>query len=203
MLAGTVSSLIEWVSRPLAWSIVVIVDDEYWGPYFDYLAFARLFERFADSVLIVSYRSDGTPSADELTALLQERFGTRVKALAATLFIAAILWWLRTPSRIAWLAFVAAGALMNGLHALGLPAYDPVAIDGAALSVPDALAACRALLHASREERAALGFMHPGRVDVIGAGALILRVIMDALDLEEVVVSEHDILDGIALRLAR
>jgi exopolyphosphatase / guanosine-5'-triphosphate,3'-diphosphate pyrophosphatase len=45
--------------------------------------------------------------------------------------------------------------------------------------------------------------MHPGRVDVIGAGSLILRVIMDVYDLAEVVVSEHDILDGIALRLAR
>ena len=45
--------------------------------------------------------------------------------------------------------------------------------------------------------------MHPGRVDVIGAGALVLRVLMDALGLDEVVVSEHDILDGIALRLVR
>jgi exopolyphosphatase/guanosine-5'-triphosphate,3'-diphosphate pyrophosphatase len=45
--------------------------------------------------------------------------------------------------------------------------------------------------------------MHPGRVDVIGAGALVLRVIMDAYALDQVVVSEHDILDGIALRLAR
>ena len=45
--------------------------------------------------------------------------------------------------------------------------------------------------------------MHPGRVDVIGAGALVLRVLMDEFDLDEVVVSEHDILDGIALRLAR
>jgi exopolyphosphatase/guanosine-5'-triphosphate,3'-diphosphate pyrophosphatase len=45
--------------------------------------------------------------------------------------------------------------------------------------------------------------MHPGRVDVIGAGALVLRVVMDAFALDEVVVSEHDILDGIAIRLAR
>ena len=45
--------------------------------------------------------------------------------------------------------------------------------------------------------------IHPGRVDVIGAGALLLRVIMDEFGLSEVVVSEHDILDGIALRLAR
>jgi exopolyphosphatase/guanosine-5'-triphosphate,3'-diphosphate pyrophosphatase len=45
--------------------------------------------------------------------------------------------------------------------------------------------------------------MHPGRVDVIGAGALILRVLMDEFGARQVVVSEHDILDGIALRLAR
>ena len=54
-----------------------------------------------------------------------------------------------------------------------------------------------------RAERAALAVMHPGRVDVIGAGALILRVLMDEFEIDEVVVSEHDILDGIALRLAR
>ena len=45
--------------------------------------------------------------------------------------------------------------------------------------------------------------MHPGRVDVIGAGSLILGVLMDEFGFAEVVVSEHDILDGIALRLAR
>jgi exopolyphosphatase/guanosine-5'-triphosphate,3'-diphosphate pyrophosphatase len=59
------------------------------------------------------------------------------------------------------------------------------------------------LLAATRERRAAMPVMHPGRVDVIGAGALILRVLMDEFGMPEVVVSEHDILDGIALRLAR
>jgi len=44
--------------------------------------------------------------------------------------------------------------------------------------------------------------MHPGRVDVIGAGALILRVIMDAWEIDGLLVSEHDILDGIAASLA-
>lgn len=44
--------------------------------------------------------------------------------------------------------------------------------------------------------------MHPGRVDVIGAGALILLSIMDRIGTEEVVVSEHDILDGIGWSLA-
>jgi exopolyphosphatase / guanosine-5'-triphosphate,3'-diphosphate pyrophosphatase len=97
-------------------------------------------------------------------------------------------------------------------HALGLPAYDPTAIDGAALDVADVLAACSSLLHASHAERAALGFMHPGRVDVIGAGALVwseivarvaAEVAADGGALGPVVTSEHDILDGIALSLVR
>jgi exopolyphosphatase / guanosine-5'-triphosphate,3'-diphosphate pyrophosphatase len=40
--------------------------------------------------------------------------------------------------------------------------------------------------------------MHPGRVDVIGAGALVLSVVLDTVPVDSVVVSEHDILDGIA-----
>ena len=58
VLAGPVSSLVEWVSRPLAWSIVVIVDDDYWGPYFDYLAFSRLFEVDVGGVTRVAYGND-------------------------------------------------------------------------------------------------------------------------------------------------
>jgi exopolyphosphatase/guanosine-5'-triphosphate,3'-diphosphate pyrophosphatase len=87
--------------------------------------------------------------------------------------------------------------------ALGLPAYDPVAIHGSRIPVDAVRAVTADLLAATRARRAAMPVMHPGRVDVIGAGALILRVIMDEFGLTEVVVSEHDILDGIALRLAR
>jgi exopolyphosphatase/guanosine-5'-triphosphate,3'-diphosphate pyrophosphatase len=54
------------------------------------------------------------------------------------------------------------------------------------------------LLTMTHDERAALPFLHPGRVDVIGAGALILTVVLDHVPVDEVVVSEHDILDGIA-----
>ena len=58
----------------------------------------------------------------------------------------------------------------------------------------------------TRAERAALPVMHPGRVDVIGGGALVLDVILERLasvaGLDELVVSEHDILDGIAWSLA-
>ncbi len=87
--------------------------------------------------------------------------------------------------------------------ALHLPAYDPAAIHGSRIPVAGVRSVTAGLLTATRQQRAALPVMHPGRVDVIGAGALILRVIMDAFEFDEVVVSEHDILDGIALRLAR
>jgi exopolyphosphatase/guanosine-5'-triphosphate,3'-diphosphate pyrophosphatase len=55
----------------------------------------------------------------------------------------------------------------------------------------------------SRAQRAALPYMHPGRVDVIGAGALVWRRIVARFALRsgstDIVTSEHDILDGIAL----
>jgi exopolyphosphatase/guanosine-5'-triphosphate,3'-diphosphate pyrophosphatase len=87
--------------------------------------------------------------------------------------------------------------------ALGLPAYDPDAIHGSRIPVGAVRSVTAGLLSATRAKRAAYPVMHPGRVDVIGAGSLILRVIMDAFDVDEVVVSEHDILDGIAIRLVR
>jgi exopolyphosphatase/guanosine-5'-triphosphate,3'-diphosphate pyrophosphatase len=90
-------------------------------------------------------------------------------------------------------------------NALGLREYDPSRIHLAALAPEEVLASCEQLLHLSRAERAALGFMHPGRVDVIGAGALVWHQVvqrLSGLGVERVVASEHDILDGIALSLA-
>ncbi len=96
-------------------------------------------------------------------------------------------------------------------HVLGLPRYDPRRIDGAVSDVDAVLTACEDLLGRSRAQRATLGFMEPGRVDVIGAGALIWaevirRVCADVRGagraLDRVVTSEHDILDGIAASLA-
>jgi exopolyphosphatase/guanosine-5'-triphosphate,3'-diphosphate pyrophosphatase len=87
--------------------------------------------------------------------------------------------------------------------ALALPAYDADAIHGSRIAVDGVRGVTADLLAATRERRAAMPVMHPGRVDVIGAGALVLRVLMDEFGADEVVVSEHDILDGIALRLAR
>jgi exopolyphosphatase/guanosine-5'-triphosphate,3'-diphosphate pyrophosphatase len=97
-------------------------------------------------------------------------------------------------------------------HALGLEEYSPARIDGAVFTVDRLLESCRDLIQASRAVRSRLGFIHPGRVDVIGAGALVWsRVLLKVRNavaaaggtMERVVVSEHDILDGIAISAAR
>jgi exopolyphosphatase/guanosine-5'-triphosphate,3'-diphosphate pyrophosphatase len=86
--------------------------------------------------------------------------------------------------------------------ALGLPAYDRSLIHLSRLSATDIEKVTADLLAMSRSERVSLPVMHPGRVDVIGAGALILRTFVERLGLAEVLVSEADILDGIAWSLA-
>lgn len=85
-------------------------------------------------------------------------------------------------------------------HALALPSYDSKAIHLARLHLDDVRAACLSLVQMSVADRRALPFMHPGRADVIGAGALILDRIIELLPFETdtLVASEHDILDGIA-----
>jgi len=96
-------------------------------------------------------------------------------------------------------------------HALGLDRYRPDRIDGATLTVQQVVDACEDLIARDRDSRAALGFMHPGRVDVIAAGALIWREVVLRVQREvaaaggsltEVITSEHDILDGIAWSVA-
>jgi exopolyphosphatase / guanosine-5'-triphosphate,3'-diphosphate pyrophosphatase len=88
---------------------------------------------------------------------------------------------------------------------LDLPAYDRTRIHHARIGVDGVAEARRRLLAMTRDARRALPFMHPGRADVIGAGALILdRVaqrVVGGLESPEVLVSEHDILDGIAWSL--
>ena len=81
---------------------------------------------------------------------------------------------------------------------LDLQEYDAGRLHLARLSAADIAGTTARLLAMTRAERAALPIMHPGRVDVIGAGALVLAVLVDRLGLTEVLVSEADILDGIA-----
>jgi exopolyphosphatase/guanosine-5'-triphosphate,3'-diphosphate pyrophosphatase len=86
-------------------------------------------------------------------------------------------------------------------HALNLPAYDRARVHGARLAIDDVRSACESLVGMTVEQRRALPFMHPGRADVIGGGALVLDAVVTSLPLatSELIVSEHDILDGIAL----
>ncbi len=86
--------------------------------------------------------------------------------------------------------------------AMGLSAYDAARIHHARVSAADVHEVTRSLLAQTRAARAAIGVMHPGRVDVIGGGALVLDRIMERFGFSEVLVSEHDILDGIAWSLA-
>jgi exopolyphosphatase/guanosine-5'-triphosphate,3'-diphosphate pyrophosphatase len=85
--------------------------------------------------------------------------------------------------------------------ALGLTEYDPVAIHHARISAEAVRAVTADLLAKTRAERASYPVMHPGRVDVIGGGALVLDTVMRRGGFDSVVASEHDILDGIAFSL--
>jgi exopolyphosphatase / guanosine-5'-triphosphate,3'-diphosphate pyrophosphatase len=87
--------------------------------------------------------------------------------------------------------------------ALDLPVYDSARIHHSVIPVDAVHQIAASLLAQTRAARAAIGVMHPGRVDVIGGGALILDRIMTRFEFPEVLVSEHDILDGIAFGLAR
>lgn len=84
-----------------------------------------------------------------------------------------------------------------GAIALDLDAYDPGAIHHSRIPREQVTAIVERLLASTHAERAAIPSMHPGRVDVITAGAAILLAIMERTGAGEVVVSEHDILDGL------
>ena len=86
--------------------------------------------------------------------------------------------------------------------AMELDCYDPGRIHGAAIPADAVAAVTTMLLAMTHDERATLPVMHTGRIDVIGGGALILRTVMETTGASEVVASEHDLLDGIVLRLA-
>ncbi|GAY14906.1 exopolyphosphatase [Mycobacterium sp. shizuoka-1] len=90
--------------------------------------------------------------------------------------------------------------------AAGMTTYDPDAIHLSRVGFTDLLAVCDQLVGMTRKQRAALGPMHEGRVDVIGGGSIVVEELAYALGqragIDALVVSEHDILDGIALSIA-
>lgn len=104
-------------------------------------------------------------------------------------------------------AWVGVAGTFTTLAALAqrLPTYDADAIHLSVVGFESLLAVCEELIGMTRAQRAALGPMHEGRVDVIGGGAIVVQEIAAALGaragIDELIVSEHDILDGIALSI--
>jgi len=97
---------------------------------------------------------------------------------------------------------VAGTATTVAAAALGLSTYDRHSIHLSRISAEKTHQVSEMFLSLNRDEIAALGYMHPGRVDVIGAGSLVLSRIMTLTGAEEFVASESDILDGMAWSLA-
>ncbi|MGH8902121.1 MAG: exopolyphosphatase [Egibacteraceae bacterium] len=89
---------------------------------------------------------------------------------------------------------------LGALH-LGLDGYDPKRVHGMRIGVDDVVALTASLAGMSVAERAALGPVQSGREDVIVGGALILCRAMKRFGFTAVLVSEADILDGLALGL--
>lgn len=97
---------------------------------------------------------------------------------------------------------VAGTATTVAAAALSLESYDRDAIHLSRIPASKVSEVSTTFLSMTREEIASLGYMHPGRVDVIAAGSLVLDRIMRATEAEEFVASESDILDGMAWSLA-
>jgi len=131
------------------------------------------------------------PSAQEVAAAIAD-IDAALDAVAAAV-----------PARQAGTLIGLAGSVTTvAAIAMGLPAYDAARIHHARVSAADVHAVTRGLLAQTRTARAAIGVMHPGRADVIGGGALVLDRLMERFGFGEVLVSEHDILDGMAWSLA-
>ena len=101
------------------------------------------------------------------------------------------------------LVAVAGTATTVAAAALNLAEYDRYAIHLSTISAAQVQEASVMFLSKTREERVALGYLHPGRVDVIAAGALVLSEIMQATGAQEFIASESDILDGMARSLVQ
>ncbi|MGO9925514.1 MAG: exopolyphosphatase [Mycobacterium sp.] len=104
--------------------------------------------------------------------------------------------------------WVGLAGTMTTLSALAhnLTTYDPAVIHLSRVSGSDLLAVCERLIGMTRSQRAALPPMHEGRADVIGGGAIVVEELACELrtraGIDELTVSEHDILDGIVLSIA-
>lgn len=135
-------------------------------------------------------RSDPPPQ-HELAQLIREADERIAEAAAAVDFAAA-----------ACLVGVAGTVTTMSAIAHRMARYDPDRIHGSVMTSAQVHEVAELLVCLDRQQRLSLPVMHPGRADVIPAGALILDRIVAACGAEAVVASEHDILDGIAWSLA-
>ena len=101
------------------------------------------------------------------------------------------------------LVCVAGTATTVAASALDLAEYDRYAIHLSRISAQQVHDVSKRFSAMTHDERAVLGYMHPGRVDVISAGSLVLSEIVKATGAKEFVASENDILDGMAWSLAK
>jgi exopolyphosphatase / guanosine-5'-triphosphate,3'-diphosphate pyrophosphatase len=99
-----------------------------------------------------------------------------------------------------WIGVAGTATTLAGVH-LGLPQYDRARVHGLLLTSDDVAGWARRLQSMTVEEIRALPSMHPGRADVVTGGALIASRIGARTSAPGMVVSETDILDGIALEL--
>jgi len=101
------------------------------------------------------------------------------------------------------LVAVAGTATTVAAAALKLAEYDRYLIHLSRISAPAVHQVAAMFQSLNKDQITALGYMHPGRVDVITAGALVLSRIMAATGASEFIASESDILDGIAWSLSK
>ncbi len=128
---------------------------------------------------------------------------TRAEVAAAVAEISSAVTGIDVPLARARTVVGVAGTITTvAAGVLGLAEYDRAAIDQAVLAVSDVHAMTERLLAMAVAERTALPYMHPGRADVIGAGALILDEVLRRTTVDRLLVSEADILDGIAWSIA-
>ena len=133
---------------------------------------------------------DDPPTADQIAATVSD--------VRAALAVAGEHVDLTTPA-----TFVGVAGTVTTIAAIAmdLDEYRADVIHGSVLTAAQVDDVTQRLIHMTHAQRAALPVMHPGRVDVIGGGALVLRTLIEVIGADEVVASEHDILDGIAASL--
>jgi exopolyphosphatase/guanosine-5'-triphosphate,3'-diphosphate pyrophosphatase len=138
--------------------------------------------------------------SDPPTATEVEQAGRMVSDVLADAFTAVPLEQART-----FIGVAGTVTTLSAVH-LGLAEYDPDVLHLSRLPMAAIEATTASLVGMTRTERAAIGSMHPGRVDVIAGGAIVTRTVAREVaaraGIADLVVSEHDILDGIALSLA-